>query len=63
MNNRDLSTDLRGNFPRELKYIKDKYLLDVSCFDVVIDYRLDDSYSRFLEFFDAPPSLFMNEGH
>ena len=45
MNNRDLSTNLRENFPRELKYIKDKYLHDITRFDVVIGYRLDDSYS------------------
>ena len=51
MNNRDLSTDIRENFPRELKYIKDKYLLDVAQFDVVIGYRADDSYFRFPEAF------------
>ncbi len=47
MHNRELSSDLRDNFPRELKYLEDKYLLDVSSFDVVIGYRADDSYFRF----------------
>lgn len=51
MHNRVLSTDLRDNFPRELKYLEDKYLIDVSSFDVVIGYRADDSYFRFPESF------------
>lgn len=51
MHNRELSADLRDNYPKELKYLEDKYLLDVSNFDVVIGYRADDSYFRFPESF------------
>ena len=51
MHNRELSTSLKENFPRELKYLKDKYLLDVSQFDIVIGYRADDSYFHFPEAF------------
>ena len=51
MHNRELSSDLRSNFPRELKYLKDKYLINVQNYDVVIGYRADDSYFRFPEAF------------
>lgn len=51
MHNRELSSDLRNNFPRELKYLDDKYLINVSDYDVVIGYRADDSYFRFPEAF------------
>lgn len=51
MHNRELSTSLKENFPRELKYLEEKYLLDVSKFDVVIGYRADDSYFHFPEAF------------
>lgn len=51
MHNRSLSSDLRDNFPRELKYLKEKYLIDVSSFDIVIGFRADDSYFRFPEAF------------
>ena len=51
MHNRDLSTDLRDNYPRELKYLEDNYLIDVSTYDIVIGYRADDSYFRFPESF------------
>ena len=51
MHNRELSSDLRSNFPRELKYLKDKYLINVQDYDVVIGYRADDSYFRFPEAF------------
>ena len=51
MHNRELSSDIRNNFPRELKYLEDKYLIDVSSYDVVIGYRADDSYFRFPEAF------------
>ena len=47
MNNRELSVDLKDNYPRELKYLFDKYLLDVSKYDVVVGYRADDSYFHF----------------
>ena len=51
MHNRVLSTDLKDNYPRELKYLKEKYLIDISKFDIVIGYRADDSYFRFPESF------------
>lgn len=51
MHNRELSTDLKDNYPRELQYLEDKYLIDVSMFDIVIGYRADDSYFLFPESF------------
>ena len=51
MHNRDLSTGLKNNYPRELKYLEDNYLLDVSQYDIVIGYRADDSYFLFPEAF------------
>ena len=51
MHNREISTDLKNNYPRELKYLEDKYLIDVSNYDVVIGFRADDSYFRFPEAF------------
>lgn len=51
MHNRELSDDLRNNYPRELKYLEDKYLIDIKKYDIVIGYRADDSYFRFPEAF------------
>ena len=51
MHNRELSTSLKEDFPRELKYLEDKYLIDVTKFDIVIGYRADDSYFHFPEAF------------
>ena len=51
MHNRELSSDLRSSFPRELKYLAEKYLINVRDYDVVIGYRADDSYFRFPEAF------------
>ena len=51
MNNRELSSDLKDNFPRELDYLENKYLLNVNDYDVVIGYRADDSYFHFPEAF------------
>ena len=51
MHNRELSDDLRNNYPRELKYLENKYLIDVKEYDIVIGYRADDSYFRFPEAF------------
>ena len=51
MHNRELSTSLKENYPRELKYLKEKYLIDISQYDVVIGYRADDSYFHFPEAF------------
>ena len=51
MHNRELSNSLRNNYPRELKYLENKYLLDVNNYDVVIGFRADDSYFHFPESF------------
>ena len=51
MKNRELSQDLKENYPRELKYLFEKYLLDISLYDIVIGYRADDSYFHFPEAF------------
>ena len=51
MNNRILSSNLKNNYPRELKHLEDKYLLDVNDYDVIIGYRADDSYFHFPEAF------------
>ncbi len=51
IHNRELSTDVRDNFPREIQYLEHEYLIDVSKYDVVIGYRADDSYFRFPEAF------------
>ncbi|MCQ2087281.1 MAG: DUF3990 domain-containing protein [Bacilli bacterium] len=51
MNNRELSSDIKESYPRELAYLKAKYLIDVSQYDVVIGYRADDSYFQFPEAF------------
>ena len=51
MHNRELSDDLRNNYPRELKYLEHKYLIDIKKYDIVIGYRADDSYFRFPEAF------------
>ena len=51
MHNRELSSSLKNNFPRELKYLDDKYLLNVNDYDIVIGYRADDSYFHFPEAF------------
>ena len=51
MHNRELSSALKEDCPRELKYLKEKYLIDVSNYDVVIGYRADDSYFHFPEAF------------
>ena len=51
MHNREISENLRSNYPRELEYLEKNFLLDVSKFDVVIGYRADDSYFHFPEAF------------
>ena len=51
MENRHLAQDLRRNYPRELEYLKNNYLLDASNYDVVIGYRADDAYFKFPESF------------
>ena len=51
MHNRQLSSNLRTNYPRELEYLEKKYLIDVSQYDIVIGYRADDSYFLFPEAF------------
>ena len=47
MHNRELSNTFKERFPRELKYLEEKYLIDVSQYDIVIGYRADDSYFHF----------------
>ena len=51
MHNRELSNDLKENYPKELEYLEKNYLKDVSQYDVVIGYRADDSYFHFPEAF------------
>lgn len=51
MHNREISNDLRDNYPRELKYLEDNYLIDVGEYDIIIGYRADDSYFKFPEAF------------
>lgn len=51
MHNRELSSSLRENFPRELKYLEEKFLIDTSNYDIIIGYRADDSYFHFPEAF------------
>lgn len=51
MRNRELSSVLRENYPRELEYLEKNYLVDVSQFDIVIGYRADDSYFHFPQSF------------
>lgn len=51
MHNRDISNEIRSNYPRELVYLEKQYLIDVKEYDVVIGYRADDSYFQFPEAF------------
>ncbi len=51
MRNRELSADMKNNYPRELKYLEEKWLIEVKDFDIVIGCRADDSYFRFPEAF------------
>jgi len=51
IHNRKLPSDLIDNCAREIKYLEDKYLIDVSKWDIVIGYRADDAYFRFPEAF------------
>lgn len=51
MHNRELSSIIRNNYPRELEYLEKNYLLDINEYDVVIGYRADDSYFHFPEAF------------
>lgn len=51
IHNRTFSSDILDNYPRELKYLEDKYLIDISTYDIVIGFRADDSYFRFPEAF------------
>lgn len=51
LNNRELSSELLENFPREIDYLRKNYLIDIKNYDVVIGYRADDSYFHFPEAF------------
>ena len=51
LENRTIKEDLYKQYPRELDYLKNNYLIDVNKYDVVIGYRADDAYFRFPESF------------
>ena len=51
MHNRELSSDLKNNYPRELEYLEKNYLIDIYKYDCVIGFRADDSYFHFPEAF------------
>lgn len=51
MANREISDELKTKFPRELKYLEDNFLIDISKYDIVIGFRADDSYFQFPEAF------------
>ena len=44
---RELDSDFKENYSREIKYLEDHYYVDVSKYDMVIGYRADDSYFLF----------------
>ena len=47
MHNRRIGKDLKKEYPRELAYLEEKYLIDLSGYDAVIGYRADDAYFKF----------------
>lgn len=47
MHNRNISQDLKERCKRELKYLEEHYLIEISNYDVVIGYRADDAYFQF----------------
>lgn len=47
LHNREISSRLVDDYPRELKYLEYNYLIDVTNYDIVIGYRADDSYFHF----------------
>lgn len=51
MHNRTISKELKKDYPRELEYLENNYLIDVAKYDVVIGYRADDVYFKFPESF------------
>lgn len=51
INNRTLGKELSKYYPREIEYLKNRYLIDVSKYDVIIGYRADDAYFKFPESF------------
>lgn len=51
INNRTIANDLYNSFPRELDYLKNNYLIDISKYDAIIGYRADDAYFKFPESF------------
>ncbi len=51
MHNRDISDELKNNYPRELEYLETIYLINTDDYDIVIGYRADDSYFHFPEAF------------
>ena len=51
VHNRKLPEVLRDKYPLELEYLENRYLIDISKYDIVIGYRADDSYFQFPESF------------
>lgn len=51
MKNRTVAKGLYDSFPRELEYLYNNYLIDISKYDAVIGYRGDDAYFKFPESF------------
>ena len=47
LHNHVLPERLKENFPKELDYLNEHYLIDVNDYDAVIGYRADDSYFYF----------------
>ena len=43
--------DLKENYPREVKNLLDKYLIDVNNYEIEIGYRADNNYFHFPEAF------------
>ena len=51
VHNRVLPTDVIENCSREIKYLKDNYLINAEDWDIIIGYRADDAYFHFPEAF------------
>ena len=51
MSNRFIEKEVEKMYPRELDYLFQNYLIDITPYDVIIGYRADDAYFRFPESF------------
>ena len=49
--NRTISSDIQKRYKKNIDFLLDNYLVDVSKYDVVIGYRADDAYFKFPESF------------